>query len=96
MSMLNICPRCKKTFDNWQEYNDHSTTFKHRYKQMDPKEKARIVAQVESRLSPFLVGHGVLEAKKTPTTIVIERFEQPALMSGLPEPEWGTDWSKIL
>lgn len=94
MTALNTCSRCEKTFDNWHAYNDHNLNFKHTYKQMDPKKKAAIVARVESRLSPFLVGYGVREVpavKVKPTEIVIERFSDSLmpLAAGLPEPDWG-------
>lgn len=93
---MKFCDRCKMKFNDVLEFIHHKKTFVHKYKRMDPAEKDRIVARVEARLAPYLLGHGV---KETPTIvlvprvdIIIERFaEHFAAANGLvgrPEPNW--------
>lgn len=75
------CERCKMKFKDVLHYIEHKNTFKHEWKPMDPAVKDIIVARVEARLQPFLLGHGVNVAlivpKKKPIEIIIERFDAP-------------------
>jgi len=93
------CERCGMKFGDVLGYIDHKNTFKHQWKPMDPAIKDVIVARVEDRLRPFLLGHGIKETpvapKKEPIKIVIERFESsverftaPHDLVGVAQPNW--------
>lgn len=48
------CPRCVKTFSNWEDYRQHEVKG-HEYKPMNPQLKKLIVDKIEFQLMEFII-----------------------------------------